>query len=137
MKSEKKPPQGQLASDGAGSGSAYFTLQQQAGAAWLLVRKFDHARMVGADLEAPLTGHRQDLLCSLLGREVQPGDLELQWTLPDAAYVAEHLIVALISGCVPLPRTKPLAIAELPGLVPFGSGCLPPCTSTPCASAKQ
>lgn len=106
-----------------------FTLQNQTGAAWWLVRKLDIARAVKADLEKPLKGSNLALLCSLLGRDVQPGDPECQWTLMDAAYVAEHLIVALISGCVPLPRTKPLPIGELPNLVPFGSGCLPPYTS--------
>lgn len=106
-----------------------FTLQHQAGAAWQLVRKYDRAQISAADIEKPLTGHMQGLLCSLLGRQVLPGDPECQWTLADAAYVAESLMVALISGCVPGPRSQPLAIDELPGLVPFGSGCLPPYTS--------
>ena len=110
--------------------SAGYTLQCQVGAAWALVRKCDHARLMGADLERLLSGHKLDLLRSLLGRNVQPGDPECQWTLPDAAYVGEHLIVALISGCVQQPRTKPLPIAELHGLLQLGTGCLPPYTST-------
>ena len=101
-----------------------FTLVMQTGAAWMLVRGYDK---LGPEVDRtlPLRGVKLGYLESLLGRHLLPGDPALLWTLLEAVYVAERLIVALISGCVPMPRTAHFPIAELPALGLFGTGCLP------------
>ena len=102
-----------------------FTLARQTAAAWLLVRKYDQAVVLDALTDKPLSGVRLEYVANLLGRRLLPDDLARLWTLAEAAYVAERLIVALISGCVPMPRTAHLPITELLALGLFGTGCLP------------
>lgn len=55
----------------------------------------------------------------LLGRKIQPGDPAAQWDFIAAICVAQQLMTALISGCVPLPRTNPLPLGELPALLGY------------------
>ena len=108
-----------------------FTLQMQVAGAWKLVQARSHAQAVDLDCAgSPMSEGKLWWLSMLVGRDVREGDPEHAWTILDAAYVAEFLIVALISGCVPMPRTQPLPIAELHALLDLGTGCLPPYTST-------
>ena len=71
----------------------------------------------------------------LLGRKVAPNDPASGWTLYEPIYVAQRLMFALVSGCVPLPRTQPLPPGELPNLLGYAIG-LPHGTTWPEAPAK-
>jgi hypothetical protein len=66
----------------------------------------------------------------LLGRKIQPGDPAEQWDFFTGIYVAQQLMRALISGCVPLPRNHPLPLGELPSLLGYELG-LPHGTTWP------
>lgn len=110
-------------------------LQQVAAARWFERRALRHRiEQKGTDEPVPKKSFR-DVLCRLLGREIGPEDPAYEWNLMEAEWVAEHFMTALVSGCVPLPRTQPLPLNELPGHLGYDLA-LPHGTTWPEAPAE-
>ena len=103
---------------------------QQVDAAQWFERQFERLRADEDMFRNGLPASFPHQLERLLGRHIAPDDPAREWALYDAICVAQHLMRALISGCVPLPRTQPLPPGELPTLLGYEPG-LPHGTTWP------